>query len=165
MAMRDSKSCGSNPHNTKSAANSPTATILVGPDQQAYVLNEELLTRKCPFFDKCLKATYKEGKEDLVHLPEDSPAAFGSFVKWISKTKTSRCTDWTDVDLAVETYVLADKLCMSAFQSAPVDSIRAYRRHNMAFRPSALAYISENSAPNSKLKAFLLDQNVFDMIT
>ena len=48
-----------------------------------WILNEELLCDKEPFFRAALQSTFKEGKEKTIHLPEDDPEAFAGFVGWI----------------------------------------------------------------------------------
>ena len=127
-------------------------------------MHKDLLVQKCPFFENCLQQSFKEGQENEVYLPDESPESFNYFVTWIYSDSVDGIyrhgSSETDLafrhnSLAIRTYVLADKLCAAAFQNALMDRIFDFHESWMV-SPSDLAYVNENLPPSSKLKALLL---------
>jgi BTB/POZ domain len=118
---------------------------------------------RCPFFEKCLKNSYKEGQENQVYLAEESPAVFDRFVAFIYHNRVDKKMTSPDNSLLVRTFVLADKFCMPGFQNALVDAIACFYKTREVSAPD-LAFVNDHVPSNSKIRAFLLDKMVFDII-
>jgi hypothetical protein len=58
-------------------------TIYVGPERVQWILNEDLLCDRAPFFQAAFKSDFREGREKTMELPEDDPKAFAKFVDWV----------------------------------------------------------------------------------
>jgi hypothetical protein len=117
---------------------------------------------RCPFFEKCLKDSYKEGQENQVCLAEESPAVFDRFATFIYHNRVDKKMTSPDNSLLVRTFVLADKFCMPGFQNALVDAIACFHKTREVSAPD-LAFINDHVPSNSKIRAFLLDKLVFDI--
>jgi hypothetical protein len=118
---------------------------------------------RCPFFEKCLKNSYKEGQENQVYLAEESLAVFDRFVAFIYHNRVDKKMTSPDNSLLVRTFVLADKFCMPGFQNALVDAIACFHKTRIV-SPADLAFVNDHVPSNSKIRAFLLDEMVFDII-
>ena len=107
-------------------ASSKVITILVGPSKASYTLHKDLLCAHSPFFERCLSSGFLERQKDQVELPEDSPEVFEHLIDWVYRRDVVEPTDQPSLQLAIHTYVFADKLCMPAFKNDVVTKIRAY---------------------------------------
>lgn len=55
----------------------------MGPERKLWILNEELLYDEVPNIKSISKGGTKRTKENIIELPEETPAAFGKFVTWL----------------------------------------------------------------------------------
>jgi hypothetical protein len=118
---------------------------------------------RCPFFEKCLKGSYKEGRENQVYLAEESPAVFDRFVTFIYHNRVDKKMTSPDNSLLVQAFVLADKFCMPEFQNALVDAIACFHEtHEVSALD--LAFVNGHVPSNSKIRALLLHKMVFDIV-
>jgi len=138
-------------------------TVFVGAKRKAYSLHKDLLVERCPFFEKCLKDSYKEGRENQVYLVEESPAVFDRFVTFIYHNHVDKIVTSPDNSLAVRAFVLADKFCMAKFQNALIDAIACFYETYDVSVPD-LDFINGHVLSNSKIKALLIDQMAYDII-
>jgi BTB/POZ domain len=145
-----------------SFATSPIVTVLVGPKRKVYSFHKDLLVERCPFFEKCLKDSYKEGRENQVYLAEESPAVFDRFATFIYHNRVDEIVTFPDNSLAVRAFALADKFCMPRFQNALIDAIACFHKKHTVFVPD-LDFINDHVLLNSKIKAFLIDQLIYDI--
>ncbi|KAE9371968.1 hypothetical protein N431DRAFT_293442, partial [Stipitochalara longipes BDJ] len=67
-----------------------TVEIIVGPERETWILNEDFLCERLPFFKAVFKSGFKESETKKLELPEDSPMAFGHLIDWIY-TKETEC--------------------------------------------------------------------------
>ena len=58
-------------------------TVYVGPDEVPYVVDKYRLSQSCEFFKKSLQSIWKEGRESMIKLPEETPAVFDFFMGWL----------------------------------------------------------------------------------
>ena len=58
-------------------------TIFVGPARIKWSLHENLLSATSDFFRSAFNGGFKESTDDTLALPEDDPAAFELFVRWL----------------------------------------------------------------------------------
>jgi len=59
--------------------------VYVGPDREnCWILPEDFLCERLDFFRAAFKSNFKEGREKIMYLEEDSPAAFALLVDWLS---------------------------------------------------------------------------------
>ena len=145
-------------------ASSKVVTILVGPAKTPFTIHKDLLCAHSPFFEKCLKSSFLERQRDEVELPEDSPEVFEHFVNWIYREDVFEPTDETSVDLAIHTYVFADKLCMPALKNRLMTKIRVYYRSNAVLLDSIALWRSLEVPETLPLGQFLHDQVGYDMV-
>jgi hypothetical protein len=59
------------------------ATVLVGPDEDRFVVHEEVLIHHSQFFRAALTGGFKEAKEKTVRLRDVNPHIFEFFVHWL----------------------------------------------------------------------------------
>jgi hypothetical protein len=114
-----------------------------------------VLTFKCPFFEKCLDAVMQETRDNAVSLPEDDPQAFQIIVEWMYSDRLGSQIYDSTADTLILAYVLADKLCMPAFENQLID----YMRLSRSFRVIAYAgAVHWSSLPEkSPSRQFILD--------
>ena len=127
------------------------------------MFHKDLLVEKCPFFERCLKDSYKEGRESQVYLAEESPTVFDRFVTFIYHNRVDKKMTSPDNSVLVWTFVLADKFCMPEFQNALVDAI-ACAHETREVSALDLAFVNDHVPSNSKIRAFLLDKMAFDVV-
>lgn len=128
-----------------------------------YSFHKDLLVERCPFFEKCLKDSYKEGRENQVYLAEESPAVFDRFATFIYHNRVDKIVTSPDNSLVVRAFVLADKFCMPRFQNALIDAMACFYETNAVSVPD-LDFINGHVLSNSKIRAFLIDEMVGDII-
>jgi hypothetical protein len=118
---------------------------------------------KCPFFEKCLKNSYKEGQEYQVYLADESPAIFDRFVTFVYYNRVDKKMTAPDNSLLIRTFALADKFCMPTFQNALIDAIACFHK-TRPVSSADLAFINGHVPSNSKIRTFLLDQMAYDIV-
>jgi hypothetical protein len=122
-----------------------------------YSFHKDILVERCPFFEKCLKNSYKEGQENQVYLVEESPAVFDRFVAFIYHNRVDEKMTSPDNSLLVRTFALADKFCMPGFQNALVDAIACFYKTRVVYAPD-LAFVNDDIPSNSKIRANVIHQ-------
>jgi hypothetical protein len=144
-------------------ASSKVITILVGPSKTSYSLHKDLLCAHSPFFENCLRSNFLERQKDRVELPEDSPEAFEHFINWIYREDVIKPTDQASLEVAIHTYVFADKLCMPAFKNRLMTIIRAYHEATAVHLNSLVLWRTLDVPETLPLGQFLHDQVGYDM--
>lgn len=59
------------------------ATIYVGPENKAFIVNEDLLCDRLKFFKVAFQGAFKEGQTKSMTLPDDEREIFSIFVDWL----------------------------------------------------------------------------------
>lgn len=83
-------------------------SVLVGPDEQLFLIHEDLICAKSNFFAAACSDSKRwvEGKEKQVRLPEVNPSVFQSYLSWVYSTSlniTELTTDQIDQDQLPDT--------------------------------------------------------------
>lgn len=58
-------------------------TLYVGADRKRYILNEDLLCDRIPFFAAAFRSNFKEAHEKTMDVPDDDSGAFGILIDYI----------------------------------------------------------------------------------
>jgi hypothetical protein len=143
---------------------SKIVTILVGPSKASYTFHKDLLCAHSPFFEKCLSSSLLDGRKDRIELPEDLPEVFENFIDWTYREDLVEPTDQPSLQLAIHTYVFADKLRMPAFKNCVVTKIRVYHERASIHLDSLLLWRTLGLPDNLPLGQFLYDQAGFDIL-
>lgn len=98
-----------------------------------------------------------------MELPEDSPEAFEHFINWIYREDVIKPTDQASLEVAIHTYVFADKLCMPAFKNRLMTIIRAYHEATAVHLNSLVLWRTLDVPETLPLGQFLHDQVGYDM--
>ncbi|KAK8240691.1 hypothetical protein HDK90DRAFT_532330 [Phyllosticta capitalensis] len=167
--------------NKQKLMNDELATIYVGDGQEKFVVHEMLLSQNSKFFQACLKqghATYnwKEARQHKIDLPEDHPAVFAMFVRYLYTSKciilpNDKLLEFEDPEGKVQTqlhgdflflcYIFAEKILARDFQNKIMDFIidglsYSVRSYFPAFQTN-VGLLWDNLPPNSKLRRLFLD--------
>ena len=125
-----------------------------------WYLPKDLLTHSSPFFAAALNGSFAEAISKSIKLPEDDPAIFGLFVRWLY-------IGGNDEDLAfdpnphVEAWILGDKLGCQGFKDSQMYLIMSYHRTQYLIAETVrTAY--EGSVPGCKLRKYIVDQFRWD---
>ncbi|KAJ5032330.1 uncharacterized protein L3040_008937 [Drepanopeziza brunnea f. sp. 'multigermtubi'] len=78
-------------------------------ERKKFVLHETLLCNSVDFFNGAFNSSFKEGCEGVMNLPEDKPAAFAIFVKWLCTRRIPGGRTQSYLDNLVDLYIFADK--------------------------------------------------------
>ena len=144
----------------------------MGSDERLVHVHKNLICAKSPFFQACLNSVsgFREASENVVILPDDDLEAFAQVLKWAypSTVTTPAITDndpaqsLTAVNLLLNTYMLADKLCMEDLQNKLLDAIcdwHTVRRTSVVF----INRLIDRGPPDCRLKDVLIQQSAFDL--
>ncbi|KAK4938665.1 hypothetical protein LTR10_020933 [Elasticomyces elasticus] len=155
---------GDTPCTPQSFAHSLIVTFIVGPEKYAYTAHKAVVINKCPFVAKCLAVGMIESTTHTINLPEDSPAAFDHFISWIYHGEVIEIEqDNTDKLLTVlKAWVLADKLCMPAWQNRLIDSAMTYLTKHV-IEPSIVSWGTDHLSNESLLFDLIMDQFAWDV--
>ncbi|KAI9684970.1 MAG: hypothetical protein M1820_010862 [Bogoriella megaspora] len=96
-------------------------------EYETFYIYEKLACRSSGFFRAACNRYWKEGATRVIELPEDDPNIFALFVQWMftgeyNKTDSSGPL-FPCVILAVDVYILADKLDVPPLKDRAIDHI------------------------------------------
>ena len=151
-------------------------TIYVGPEREKWVLSEDLLCDRVPFFKAAFKSAWKEGKEKVIELPEDNPKAFAVFVDLVflgylacngcrhnfevRESSLKHPSGPYDIDLFA-LWVFADKIHLPNLASEAIRMLRQcamwHSLNTVTFSRDGLRYVYENTTKSSALRLTLID--------
>lgn len=69
--------------NIKRIDYSENITVLVGPEEKAYILHTSVLTAQSTFFRAAVEGGFKESKEKVIRLPEIDTESWSTYLQWI----------------------------------------------------------------------------------
>lgn len=58
-------------------------SVLVGRDEEAFVVHEHFISAKSKFFEAASRKEWLEGVQNLIRLPEVEPWIFKAYVNWV----------------------------------------------------------------------------------
>ena len=131
-----------------------------GDAKKVWHLPEKLLKSKSTFFTAALQGGFAEGVSKSVTLPEEDPELFDNFVEWLF-VGFNQNAEW-DGDTLVFQWTLGDRLGCPLMQD---DVMCKLIKYNEAFHIEAdtLEKVYELSAPESRIRRFVIDQCLFDI--
>jgi BTB/POZ domain len=137
--------------------------IYVGPEGKEYNLHKELLCDRSSFFKAAFRNKFKEGQENKMTLPADSPEAFDIFVRWIyGSALTPISADHLETHYNL--YALAEKLCMEALANQTMDVIKLYHKScRILPSPDNVLYACQATSCGSGLRHFLIDCTAYHL--
>ena len=145
----------------------PIAIIVGQKDSVTWHLPKSLLTYHSPFFAAALEGSFAEAQKMQVCLVEDDPESFRIFVQWM-------LAEQIDLDSSVigmkspdeeiaKAWVLGDKLRCPRFQNQlMLQLISLYQNQPICPITAATAYY--RTAPNSKLRKFIIAKFLHDVV-
>lgn len=154
-----------------------TVKIYVGPERKLWVLNEELLCDRIPYFKAAFASTFKEGREKVMEMPEDDAVAFGKLVNWIF-TESIECQPCTkkskkDIKEQISTehqllwctlWILADKLALVDLSKKvleQVDFCFGWGGVNSTIAVETVVLVYNNTNSSSLLRVQLLEEFIW----
>ena len=167
------------------------ATILVGPQEQKFVVHQALLCDKSRYFAKALAEYFEESKTGIVKLEDISPTLFKIVVSWLycgkiiytvsddgssidrdfakfkpeietsSEAMNTDDTSTWPIQVLVELYVLADRLDIKELRTNTIDAL------DDAIDQSRLdirsyTFIDSNTTATSPLRKYAVDTLAYD---
>jgi hypothetical protein len=93
-----------------------------GPEAEHFTLHPQLLTSSSPIFEAMMtKDNFRESKEKVIKLPEDSPGAFAVFAHWLYTRRLPDCPmeeyDHTRQQIDLRAFVFGDKYSLPEFKN------------------------------------------------
>ncbi|KAI1620356.1 hypothetical protein EDD37DRAFT_653954 [Exophiala viscosa] len=161
----DTPGTGGTPGKSQSFARSPIVTFIVGPEKAVYTAHKAVVIDKCPFVAKCLAAGMVESTTYTIEFPEDEPAAFDQFISWIYRCDVDEIEkgDTNKLINVLMAWVLADKLCMPAWQNESIDQAMAYWTTNF-MEPEVVSWATDHLSNTSLLFSLIVDQFAWDVM-
>lgn len=131
--------------------------VVVGEDASLWAIHKKLLCSQSSFFKAAIDSSYREGAEKRVVLKEDDDDAFSIFVQWLY---TGSFTTMS-LRILIRAFVLGDKLGVRNFQCLAFDKIYSMNVGCCRFTPEQVAWVAENTLPESTLRKFAVDTLAF----
>lgn len=142
------------------SSESSTVKLIVGPDQQLFEIQDDLLCSRCPFFLNAFSGNFIESKTKTFTFPDDDPARFSDLCEWLKNGSLKDIrADQTWIWLA-KSWLFADKYHIDALQNEIIDAIHAKyaaRRDGVNISYDTLEYVIENTSPLSALRRIFAD--------
>ncbi|KAL9095494.1 MAG: hypothetical protein Q9165_002365 [Trypethelium subeluteriae] len=164
--------------NLQSAAfkyfDSDPITVLVGLKAQKFIIHENALRSKSPFFEAALSKPWAEARERRVTLPEDDPEVFKLYVQWLytdrihcSTPPGNNSKGWDfihEMDLIIKAYCLGEKLQDVAFKDSLIDSfiaLRSLEKDMWLPHLPITKFLWENTPKGSSMRRLVVDYYVW----
>lgn len=143
--------------------------MVVGSEEKAFSVHENLIRASSIFFDKALSGNWKESHERVIKLPEDEPEVFAIYVHWlyfrtfaVFRGKPDALESVDHLRLA-KAFVLGDKLLDQEVQDAVMDafveSMSTPDKNGHLWYPTGptVGYAYENTNSSAPIRELLLD--------
>jgi hypothetical protein len=128
-----------------------------------YSLHRDLLYKRCPYFKKCFDGRFKEAKDKKAALNDESPDTFDEVLRWIYSGIVPEPQDNGDFMSLINTYILADRLCIEELKNSIVTESCHYSSKHLA-TINGITTLAEKGLADCKLRSFLLWQLSHDMV-
>jgi len=146
----------------------PHIKVLVGPPDQPFefCLSKALLCLSSTYFKVALKGDFREAKENVIHLDDEDAQVFRAYATWLVTKKLTRkdtreglsCLGYEQHLLNM--YLFADKRGIAAFGNAVITLLASWTFEAGTVSPQSLARVYDLLPPDSKLRQFLVDDEV-----
>ncbi|KAK4958107.1 hypothetical protein LTR10_004532 [Elasticomyces elasticus] len=138
-----------------------TLRVLVGANEEEFMVYEDIITERSPFFAAAAAARWKSTLTPDITLPEDKPGIFSDYLQCLYMGTVPKDNDHErDV---FDLYILADKLGDLKSANTIMDSIiQWYGADDVIPKVSFANYVFGKTASGSKLRALLVDYWVLE---
>ncbi|KAL2072709.1 hypothetical protein VTL71DRAFT_12052 [Oculimacula yallundae] len=110
-------------------------TIHVGPKRKTFAVHKKLLCDCSDFFSKAFDGGFKEAKEGVMYLPEDSADAFDSLINYLyqdclpafpNQKHRDNAMDVSNfsADILYSLFALAEKFCINRLANRVMDRLQ-----------------------------------------
>lgn len=135
--------------------------IFVGPTQQLWVIQKDLITAHSLFFHCALLGVFGEAHNNVVTLPEDDPDIFGLFVRWLY-TGIYKCLDDVTLLQSAKAWILGEKVGVTALQNHVIQGLFE-DSDCFHVRLTSLSYVYAHTVAGSKLRLYLTDRVAYEL--
>jgi hypothetical protein len=153
---------------------SRVVTVQVGRDKVTWSLHENLLSGTCDFFKAAFRGQFKENAGAL-ELPEDNPAVFDLFVRWLYTKRASLAASSPLLPINgpghvreyLQLYVFATKYLIEDLQNDVVDIVYNYFKPEGIPHPDLrdLQYLFENTGSHDCMRHLLAVHAAFELFS
>ena len=145
---------------SRSFTQSNLITLIVGKDQEQYVVHQEILTKHSKFFAGCLQNECVEANNKEIKLPDVRSFGARKFVEWVYTGKIEIC----NLREIVPAYQFADKICAEVYTNQLMDTIRAHCSQMEKLLGGAIVKdLYEVGLRGKPIAEFAIQDNVFNM--
>lgn len=138
-------------------------SVHVGDDDDRRFLSvhQGLVTQISSFFEAAMRKGWKEGEEGIVRLPEESHAAFCTFLAFLytgqiysERAETEDSQEWNHLE---EAWLLGEHLLSTSFKDSVVDAMISKLQEGKACPLSMFPVIFRNSTTSAGVRRLLVD--------
>jgi hypothetical protein len=146
--------------------------VLVGAEEERFVVHEEFLTHYSTFFKAALTGGFREAKDKIVKLPDENSSVFEGFVHWVYYRRflqedtvghTEYLANWEKDDLVsgtdvfVRLYIFGDKYEVPKLKEHIIKKWFSYSYGGKLPSPSNLSLVFENLFQRDPFCRLLVD--------
>jgi hypothetical protein len=152
-------------------------TLVMGTDGCEFLVHQNRLYERSPYFAAATKEDWKEGQEHRIPLPDDNPSGVGLYIQWIyggrifsrPSERESEINDkpiYNETSLLVEGFIFGEKIQDGDFKDAIIDamilSINTLGKDDKHWYPSgpAVDRAYEGTPEGSPLRKLMVDIHV-----
>ncbi|OCL08416.1 hypothetical protein AOQ84DRAFT_388851 [Glonium stellatum] len=117
------------PENQRLQLGGKCIEVLVGPEEETFMLHETLVRTQSRFFNNAMSREWKESAERRIRLPSESPDIFSLYQNWIYARKIPTALNepgrkgHAEYIRLSQAYCLGEMLMDTTFKDAIVDAI------------------------------------------
>ena len=142
-------------------------TVVVGPSRKEFILHKKLLCHHSEYFVAAFSEKFREGKENLLKLPEEDPIAFSYFVQWLytgtlPRIPTAGLSKPFQPE-AVDLYLMAERWFIVPLQNAFMDKIIESTHKISLHSLPIIQKIYESTIESSKLQKFIVQKACYHL--
>lgn len=167
-----SRAARTDPHNSYDYDYNDIITVIVGISEQQFIVHKTTICEKSKFFHAaCSNVRWREGKEELVRLPEVHPRVFKAYAHWAYTGKVSPEVEWGHADVGeaeeqqtyVEAYIIGDLLDDRDLRQQVIDTmIKKTSTWMTMFSSGRLRRIWAKTPAGSPLRTFILEWKLYE---
>lgn len=152
-----------NLHENRGSFGTTTVNIIVGPEQQIFILHKDLLCETSSYFQAALNGSFLEAKTQEIRLEKEDVTVFKHFQYWLySRAILMTETSTNDIEwiVLVDLYVLGETRGIPQLQNDAIDGFIS-KYATLRWTPlDQICRIYENTPENSPLRRLLVDWSV-----